>query len=303
MLGPEQARLEVLEERAVDAASVGNVLPEAVARATNDREEELAIALEPTVTRAVAVVARRRPELYGEILAPTIGAAVRKAVAEAIAVMLERFNEALERSLSVRSLRWRMEAARTGRPFAEVVLLRTLRYRVEQILLIHTETSLVLEHLVDPMTPAPPSDQVAAMFSAIDAFGREAFGPLPPEAHLRKFELGDLTVWVVRDAAVTIAAVVRGTPAVEISQLMTEAAARLRLELQPELAAFQGDVSRFAAAGAPSAARARGRGEPPPFSCPRSHSGSFGSTCIARRRLRGAPPTCSSSARSLGWSS
>jgi len=161
LLRPEQARIATLEHRpAVDVPGVASILPEAVALATSEggKEHELAIALEPTVTSAVRVVARRSPELYGEILAPTIGAAVRKAVAEAIGVLIERFNAALERSLSLRSLEWRLEAARTGRPFAEVVLLRTLRYRVEQVFLIHAPTSLVLQHCVDPLLPFPPPD-------------------------------------------------------------------------------------------------------------------------------------------------
>ena len=38
---------------------------------------------------------------------------------------------------------------RTGRSFAEVVMLRSLVYRVEQIFLIHRETSLSLLHVGD----------------------------------------------------------------------------------------------------------------------------------------------------------
>jgi OOP family OmpA-OmpF porin len=227
---------------------VAAVLPEAIGDSTARRERDLALALEPTVTRAVTDVAGRHPEIYAEALAPTIGAAVKKAVADAIAAMLERLNEALERSLSATGVRWRLEAARTGRPFAEVVLLRTLVYRVEQVFLIHTRTSLVLEHVVHPGLGPQAPDQVAAMLSAIDAFGREAFGPLPPTAHLSKFEIGDLAVWIARDPDVTLAAAVRGShaQAAEIGVRLGEALARVHVACQVAIREFSGDVARFA---------------------------------------------------------
>jgi OOP family OmpA-OmpF porin len=245
IVGPERERIERLEERPpVAPESVGAVLPEAVA-AARLREHDLAVALEPSVTDAVTSVAQRRPDLYSEILAPTIGAAVKKAVAEAIAVLLERFNAALERSLSLRSIQWRIEAARTGRPFGEIVLLHTLIYRVEQVFLIHSQTSLVLQHLVDPAIETPAADQIAAMLSAIETFGREAFGPMPPEAHLSRFELGELTVWISHDPSLTLAAVVRGTASVSMAEQIDDTLVRVRMRCAASLRDFAGEVAPF----------------------------------------------------------
>ena len=61
--------------------------------------------------------------------------------------MLESLNTTLEHSLSWRSLRWRLDARRTGKSFAEIVLLNTLVYRVEQVFLIHRPSGLLLQHL------------------------------------------------------------------------------------------------------------------------------------------------------------
>ena len=44
----------------------------------------------------------------------------------------------------MQGLKWRVESIRTGRPFAEIVLMHSLLYRVEQVFLIHRETGLVL---------------------------------------------------------------------------------------------------------------------------------------------------------------
>jgi OOP family OmpA-OmpF porin len=152
---------------------------------------------------------------------------------------------ALERSLTIRSLRWRAESLRTGRPFSEVALLRTLVYRVEQVFLIHTSTSLVLQHLVEPSLPDQLADQIAAMLAAIEAFGREAFGPLPPEAHLRRFELGELTVWISHDPSLMLAAVVRGTPSVAIADQLSDTLFRVHVRCSAALREFAGDVSGF----------------------------------------------------------
>ena len=47
---------------------------------------------------------------------------------------------------------WRLDARRTGKSFAEIVLLNTLVYRVEQVFLIHRPSGLLLQHLTAPGT-------------------------------------------------------------------------------------------------------------------------------------------------------
>jgi outer membrane protein OmpA-like peptidoglycan-associated protein len=246
VVGPEQLRLERLEERPVASAdTIGDILPEAFARASTTREQVLAIALEPAMTTAVRSVARKDAHFLGEALAPTIGAAVRKAVSDATRAMLQKFNEALERSLSVRSMKWRIEARRTGCSFAEVVLLRTLVYRVEQVFLIHPTTGIVLLHIADESGAVQDPDQVASMLEAIDSFVREAFRPQPPGVHLNHVEVGDLTVWVDRDPSLALAAVVRGVAPRELSDCLYDARERVRLAYQAELEQFRSDVSQF----------------------------------------------------------
>jgi OOP family OmpA-OmpF porin len=246
LVGPEQGRLDRLEERpAVTGETVGKVLPEAVAAAAGERRDELAIALEPPVTKAIRAVARKEAELFGEILSPTIGAAVRKAVADAIAAMMQKFNEALERSLSLRSVGWRIEARRSGRPFAEVVLLHTLVFRVEEVFLIHPHTGLVLERAAAEGAGVLEPDQVASMLEAIDAFVHEAFAPLPGDVHIGRIEFGDLFLWVDRGPDAIVAALVRGVAPEAFTDLLRETRERIYLVQRDELARFESDVTPF----------------------------------------------------------
>ena len=76
-------------------------------------------------------------------------------------VCAESLNQTLEHTFSWRGLKWRFEALRTGKSFAEVVMLRSLVYRVEQLFLIHRKTNSP-STVLDPAI-GKDSDMVAGM--------------------------------------------------------------------------------------------------------------------------------------------
>ncbi len=245
IVGPEQTRLDRLETPGPPSPELlGTVLPESISWTAKRRQEELAISIQPVVTTAVEKAARSRPEFFGEILAPAIGAAVRKAVADALAALQQRFDELLERTVSVQGLQWRIEAITTGRPFGEVALLHTMVYRVEEVFLIHPGTGIVLEHVVAGGAPSRPPDEVASLLEAIDSFAREAFRP-EAGAHLTQARVGDVTVWVDRDRSAVVAAVVRGLATRELTAALSETRERIALSHRSELARFESDVTPF----------------------------------------------------------
>jgi OOP family OmpA-OmpF porin len=181
--------------------------------------------------------------LFGEILAPAIGTAVRRAVTDALAALMQRINQLLERGLSLRSFAWRLEARRTGRPFAEIVVARTLVYRVEWAVLIHTPTSLVLEQATTPEGQARAPDQTSAMLQAINSFVSDALGPASPGAALQAIEVGDLSLWIERDPAFTIAVAIRGVAPVALRDDLRRTLERVRTlhhdpEPQPDITTY-----------------------------------------------------------------
>lgn len=245
LVGPEQGRIERLEER-LDrgfAETVAGVLPEATAT-SRKQGEGLALALEPIVDACARKVLTRDPGGFAEVIAPALGPAIRKAVSQALRAALQRLNVALENTLSVQSIRWRIEARRTGRTFAEVALLRTLVYRVEQVFLIHRETGLLLEHQTSDEEARDP-DQIAAMLSALETFTREAFRE---DARLERFRVGELAGWVEHGPSAIVAAIVRGTAPEEYERVLREAVERVHVEHGKQLAEFRGDTAAFAAA-------------------------------------------------------
>jgi len=148
LLLPEQQRLEQIEswaqEAEVNETSLGRMLPDAVRIASKD--EALAQALGPTISNAFAQSVKDDPQSLADAVAPIMGPAIRQSIQQAIQSMVQSLNQAMDQSLSAKGLSWRIESWRTGRPFGEVVMLHSLKYRVEEVFLIHRETSLLLQH-------------------------------------------------------------------------------------------------------------------------------------------------------------
>lgn len=246
LVGPEQRRIRRIEERLDQsmAEMVAGALPEAVIE-SRKKGEALSWALDPLITSAIHERVRRNPGSFAEAISPALGPAIRRAVSCALRSMIQRLNEALALGLSWESLRWRLEARRTGRPFAEVVLLRSMVYRTEQLFLVHRGTGIVLEHVGAEDIPWRDPDQVSAMLTAIDAFAHDAFRT---DARLERFRVGDLTGWVEHGPSALLVAIVRGVAPQGYGAVLCETLERVHLAYGDELAEFRGDRAPFSGA-------------------------------------------------------
>jgi OOP family OmpA-OmpF porin len=186
---------------------VADLLPEAIAlRAGRDRH--LARALAPTIDGAISESVRRRPREIATAIFPILGPAIRKAIAETLAGLVNSINSGIEHSLSPRGLKWRIEAWRTGVPYAQIVLRHALVYRVEQVFLIHPENGLLLSHASAPDSLRRPL--VSGMLTAIRDFVADSFAREREAGGLRRFSVGELTVMVEQGPRALLAAVIRG---------------------------------------------------------------------------------------------
>ena len=161
--------------------------------------------------------------------------------------MMESFNRTLELSLSWRAVQWRWTALRTGKSFAEVALLDTLIYRVEQVFLIHRESGLLLLHTSLAHGVVQDADQVSAMLTAIRDFVHDSFGSRPGLT-LDGLRIGDLTVYIAQGPHAILAGVVRGTPPRELRVSVEEALEAIHFQHAADLESFNGDAAPFEAA-------------------------------------------------------
>jgi OOP family OmpA-OmpF porin len=249
IVGPEQRQLHALQarldDRGAQAREVSQVLPEAVLLRTHD--PLLTRALAPTVEEAITASVRRNPRPLADALFPVIGPAIRKAIAASLSAMLESLNRTLGHSLSWRAVKWRITALRTGKSFAEVVLLNTLVYRVEQVFLIDRRSGLLLHHLQSGTGGVQDADMVSGMLTAIRDFARDSFRVSEEEA-LETLQIGDLTVWIEQGPYALLAVVIRGTAPPGLRVTMQETLERVHAFHGDALRDFNGDTAALEAA-------------------------------------------------------
>ena len=249
IIGPEQRELLELQSTLHDASlqtqAVASVLPDAFALKVKD--PKLSGAVAPMVEDAITASVRRNPQPLADALFPVIGPAIRKAIQHTLASMMESFNRSVEHSVSWRALRWRWMAWRTGKPFAEIVLLETLAYRVEQVFLIHAESGLLLRQASVESAAGQDADQVSAMLTAIRDFARDSFN-VGGNDSIEGLRIGDMDVIVEQGPLAILAAVVRGTPPQSLRAVFQETLESIHRQFGPEIRAFRGDASPLAPA-------------------------------------------------------
>jgi outer membrane protein OmpA-like peptidoglycan-associated protein len=234
---------ERLDAMGLTSDELAEHLPEAVALRSG-RDEQLARALEPTLEQAFSKSVHRHPQQIAQAIYPALGPAIRKAIAEAIAGLVGNINRALDESLSLRGLKWRWEAWRSGVPYPQVVMKHALVYRVEQVYLIHAETGLLLAHVTAPDLAAPDADVISGMLTAIRDFVGDAFEP-KADGGLRTFSVGDVTVLVEAGPRAMLAAAVRGQHPPELIQRLQETLELLHFQFADPLLRFDGDAAAF----------------------------------------------------------
>jgi outer membrane protein OmpA-like peptidoglycan-associated protein len=249
LVGPERTQLEQLQAR-LDALrvypeDVSQVLAEAIHLRSN-QDKQLTNALLPSVEEALRASVQRNPRVLVDTLFPMMGPTIRKAITTALRSMLDSLNRSLAMSFSLRGLKWHWEAFRAGKPFAEIVLLHTLSYRVEQVFLIHKETGLLLQHVIAESVPGQDGEMISGMLTAIQDFMRDSFGGAEGES-LDTVEYGDRTLWIEQGPQAILAGVVWGNAPRELKIVFQEALESIHFEMREALGSFQGDASPFTA--------------------------------------------------------
>jgi OOP family OmpA-OmpF porin len=250
LVGPERQQLDELADRveqvAITPQTLADQLPEAIALRTS-RDRQLGRALAPTVETALRESIRRNPRDIASAIFPVLGPAIRKAIAETMAGLVRSINSAVEHSLSLQGIKWRIEAWRTGVRYADVVIKHALVYRVEQVFLIHAETGLLLAHVTTPDLTVPDADLISGMLTAIQDFVRDSFRPAEGGT-LSGFTVGELTVHVEAGPRALIAGVIRGQCPDSVPLRLQRTLEQIHLEYATQLGDFEGDAVPFASA-------------------------------------------------------
>lgn len=238
LLAPEQERLRQQAEQlaSIEAREeqLSARLPALIeATGQSAQAEALHRALAPAVEQSLLHSVKRNPGALVEALFPVMGPSIRKAIAETLRALIHDVNLALEHSFTPRGLRWRLEAWRTGTPFAHVVFKYTVRFKVDYLFLIHREDGLLVHRLSRPELAEIDADAVAGMLTAIGDFVRDSVGATAPtQQGLSSATVGEHQLIVLEGPRFLLAAFVRGVPPPSLTLALQNALERFHAEFQ-----------------------------------------------------------------------
>lgn len=246
ILGAENKTVEELKERvsSLDRRSqdVAEILPEALGRIEKEEQKEaLGRALSEPLEKAVKLSIKKDPKTFSDLLYPVILPAIRRAVSEMLRSFIERIDRTVSQRFSLKSLKWRMESVRTGIPFSEILLRNTIIYSVEQAMLIHRETGLLIQHSYTDGAKHTDSDAISAMLMAIQSFVQDSF--VENDEMLQRVTIGDHMVYLVDGPYAILACVVHGLPPASFMDDMREVLESMHALEPDSLKNYSGDKS------------------------------------------------------------
>jgi OOP family OmpA-OmpF porin len=249
LVGQELADLAGVQARLADPAKraedLAQILPQALPAAIKAAKAKgLRDALEPIIEKSFQNSVRRNPKELADAIYPIMGPAIRSSIAAAIRDFAEALNQIVEKSASFRSIRWRIEALITGKPFSEILLSKSLLYSVDQVFLIHRQSGLLLQHAAAQGSVLKDADMISGMLTAIQDFLSDSFTEGGQD--LETVDAGRFKLWLTYGAKVMLVGAVSGTAPVELKQVFRKALDGIEESLQSEINNFrQDDLSVF----------------------------------------------------------
>jgi hypothetical protein len=235
-----KSRIESIDARTRD---VSEVLAPAINRGIAE-SDDLINALKAPVSEGLKQAIRAEPIAYADILYPAIAPSIRMAISQAISSLLVTINQTLESATSANGLRNRFESYRTGVPYAELALRRSLLYRVEHVYLIDRDSGLLISECAATGTNALDSDAVSAMFSAIQSFVQDSFSG-NDEDRLTDFKVGQHKIWLAHGPKAMLACVIQGEAPESLKTQLYDCLDGIRTRYSQQLENFSGDPSEF----------------------------------------------------------
>lgn len=234
-------RIENVEKRASDVAEV---LTPAINVGLKKNGQALVSALKEPVSLGLKQVIRSEPEEFAEILYPAMAPSIRRIISQSISSLLATINQTVASATSSQGIKTRIESFRTGVPYAELALRKSLLYRVEHVYLIDRESGIRVDEVSSDQASSLDSDAISAMFSAIQSFVQDSFSQ-DKESMLHDFKVGEYNVWVAHGPSLMLACVINGEAPEGLKDDLYDTLFNIRTQYANQIANFDGDVEEF----------------------------------------------------------
>ena len=228
---------------------VGDVLSEAL----HDRQKKdgsVNQVIVPIVEKSVEKSVSHHSEQFVGYLYPLVGRLVRKSVSAFLAEFLDKTNELIENSLTIKGMKWRFRAWQAGVSFSQYVASQTFVYRVEQVFLIHRETGILLNSVSLNQHASADADMVSGMLTAINDFVSDSFTNKggQSEQQLDVIKTDDFSLYINQGPSAILVAAVTGNIPQHISSQWQHTLEYIHKLFGKELLDFEGDTVPFESA-------------------------------------------------------
>ena len=160
---------------------------------------------------------------------------------------MEKTNQLLENSLTIKGLKWRFKARQSGVSYAQYAASQTFVYRVEHVFLIHRETGLLLNTVALDHESKSNADIVSAMLTAINDFVGDSFlsDQEGQKEQLQSVSTDNFNLLIKPGPSALVVAAVSGNPPQSISNQLQLTLENIHSLYFDELNRFNGDNKDF----------------------------------------------------------
>lgn len=204
----------------------------------------------PIVEDAVEDSVAHNSDRLVNSLYPLMGSLVRKSVTAFLTDFMEKTNQLIDSSLTLKGLTWRIKAWQAGVKFSQYVASQTFVYRVEHVFLIHRETGLLLNSVNFNSAAKSDADLISSMLTAINDFVGDSF--LDSEDGLKEqletVTTDNFTLLIKPGPNALVVAAVTGKPPQKVSDQLQIILESIHSLYADELMQFNGDNEAFVTA-------------------------------------------------------
>jgi len=228
---------------------VGTVLAEAL----KDRQASdgaIGQVLTPIIEKSVEQTITTRKDQFIGYMYPLVGRLVRKSVSAFLTQFLEQTNQLLESSFTLKGIASRYKAWRSGMSYSQYIISQTYSFRVEQVLLIHRETSMLLRTVTQDSMQTTDAEMVSAMLSAINDFVSDSFTTNDADQQqLDEIKTDNFTLLIKQGPQAIIVAAITGNVPANIGEKLQLSLENIHKMYGKDLQHFDGDATPFESTG------------------------------------------------------
>ncbi|NNE85817.1 MAG: OmpA family protein [Alphaproteobacteria bacterium] len=215
LLDKLRQQCDFLEDRVQDDSSIRETIRPVIIDVLRDAgvedHERMARVLAPLVLASMREEIRNSSDMMVDALYPITGRLVAAAVSNAFRELLETLNQKMESNFSVARFQARIKSKITGQSEAEILLQRDPPFDIEELIVIHAPTGLLIAHAgseKDDDTDGKTA-LIGSMLTAIISFVRDAISD-DREDELRTLSFGDSELFVQTSPGIILAVRARG---------------------------------------------------------------------------------------------